>query len=108
MYCLDIHIVTSDGTATNFDAMRNSGCTFGTKLDDMDRSFYFDFFDHKLFFVAEVCHMLKLARNALADVKGFVEYEGRQIKWDYIKSLHKIQEEECFKSLHKINLQKVT
>ena len=60
------------------------------------------------FFVAEVCHMLKLARNALADVKGFVEYEGRQIKWDYIKSLHKIQEEECFKSLHKINLHKVT
>ena len=52
--------------------------------------------------------MLKLARNALADVKGFVEYEGRQIKWDYIKSLHKIQEEECFKSLHKINLHKVT
>eukprot|EP00795_Rhopilema_esculentum_P009869 gene9869-18457_t len=84
LYCLNIHTVTCDGIATNFDAMRNLGCTFGTKLDEMDGSFSCDFFDHKLFFVADACHMLKLARNALADVKVFVQYEGRQNALEYI------------------------
>ena len=44
-----------------------------------------------VYYVPDVCHMLKLARNALCDVKIFVDNENRSIKWDYIEFLYKIQ-----------------
>ena len=74
--------------------MRNFGSEFGSKLSDIKGSFSSDYFNHTLYFVAGACHMLKLARNALADVKIFVDDSGKLIKWDHIKNLHKIQEDE--------------
>ena len=94
---LDVYSVTCDGTATNFDSMRNFGCEFGSKLSDIKGSFSSDYFNHALYFVADACHMLKLARNALADVKIFVDDSGKLIKWDHIKNLHRIQEDEGLK-----------
>lgn len=43
------------------------------------------------------CHMLKLARNAIADYKEFkIENEG-SIKWQYITELHILQNKLTFK-----------
>ena len=47
--------------------------------------------------------MLKLARNALADVGEFVDDNGKTIKWTHIKFLHEIQEDEGLKFGNKIS-----
>ena len=101
-YGINVYGVTCDGAHTNFDAMRLLGCIFGTKLSDISGSFSCEFYEHELCFIADACHMLKLARNALADVKTFIDNEGNVIKWDHINSLHKIQEEEGLKFGNKL------
>ena len=99
---LEVYSVTCDGTATNFDSMRSFGCEFGSKLSDIKGSFSSQFFNHSVFFVPDACHMLKLARNALADVKVLVDDNGKLIKWEHIKNLHITQEEEGLKFGNKL------
>ena len=41
--------------------------------------------------------MLKLARNALADLKVFIDNDGKAIKGDHISCLQKLHEEEGLK-----------
>ena len=60
----DLHSVTCDGAPTNLLVVY---------LDDIKGSFSYEAYDHPLFFIADACHMLKLARNALADVNIFVD-----------------------------------
>ena len=38
-----------------------------------------DHADLKVFVVLDICHMLKLARNALGDMKSFVTYSGDKV-----------------------------
>ena len=94
---IDIHSITCDGAFTNFDAMRSLGCKFGKKLNDIKGSFSFRAYSHPLFFIPDACHMLKLARNALADVKVVIDEEKHVIKWEHINSLHKVQLNEGLK-----------
>ena len=47
--------------------------------------------------------MVKLARNALADVGEFVDDNGKTMKWTHIKLLHEIQEGEGLKFGNKIS-----
>ena len=49
--------------------------------------------DSKVHVFLDPCHMLKLVRNTLAD-KGSIFSEGHMIRWDFILSLHKLQESE--------------
>ena len=42
-------------------------------------------------FTPDMPHMLKLARNALCDLKILVDGKGDQIKWIYIQMLHEEQ-----------------
>ena len=53
--------------------------------------------NHSVFFAPGACHTLKLTQNALADVKVLVDDNGKVIKSEHIKSLHKTQEEEGLK-----------
>ena len=103
LHDLNIYSVTYDGARANVDAMRFLGCEFGTKLPDIVGSCSCDFFDHKLFFIADACHMLKLARNALADLKVFIDNDGKAIKWDHISCLQKLQEDEGLKFGNKLS-----
>ena len=41
--------------------------------------------------------MLKLARNALAELKVLQDSDGNKIEWRYIENLHKLQQEEGLK-----------
>eukprot|EP00795_Rhopilema_esculentum_P003546 gene3546-2033_t len=65
----DRHSVTCDGYPANFDSMRYFECEFETNLSDIKGSFSHKAYNHPSFFIPEACHMLKLARNALADLK---------------------------------------
>ena len=86
-----------DGTVANFDSMRSFGCEFGAKLEDLKSCFSFGSCNHLLNFIPDACHMLKLARNSLADVGEFIDSDGNTIKWKHIKLLHEIQENEGLK-----------
>ena len=48
----------------------------------------------KVYVVLDICHMLKLARNALGDMKCFVTPTGDKISWEYIKALYDIQQQD--------------
>jgi len=73
-----------------------------TKVDDVKSSFSHDTYDHPLFFIPDACHMLKLARNSLADLKVFLDDAKCEVKWDHIKILHAFQEDEGLKIGNKL------
>ena len=50
--------------------------------------------DHKVNVFLDICHMLKLMRNTLVSNGVLKDEERNLIKWDYVKELHKIQENE--------------
>ena len=45
----------------------------------------------KRYAILDICHMLKLARNAFADMHVFVTQCGEKISREYIRELHKAQ-----------------
>ena len=51
-------------------------------------------------FIPDICHMIKLARNALADFDVFVFDGSKHIEWQYITMHNKIQLDEYVK--HKL------
>ena len=78
-HSLRVHSIIMDGTATDFDSMRNLGCEVGTKLEYLKSCFAFDLYNHSVFSIPYPCHMLKLAINAIADVGDFVDDNGEQL-----------------------------
>ena len=42
--------------------------------------------------IFDVCHMLKLVRNAFADLKVLIDDNGNEIRWAYMKNLLDVQE----------------
>jgi hypothetical protein len=83
-----LHSVTCDGSGTNFDCMKSFGCQFGPEISNVKSEFSVPDFEHQLYFLPDACHMLKLARNALADLKELKDIDGLSIKWEHITALH--------------------
>ena len=77
---LRIWAITADGTKVNISMFKELGCEFA---------------------ILDPCHMLKLARNALAGMNSFVDSEGNIISWDFFSSLKQIQEDEGFNLANK-------
>jgi len=98
---LTVHTVTCDGTHANLECMRKFGCKIGDNLDNLDGKFNFN--GHTVYFTPDGCHMLKLARNAFADVKEFKDGDGNMIKWKHIQVLHSIQDHEGLKFANKLS-----
>lgn len=68
-----------------------------------------NFFQHpidkyKVRVILDACHMLKLARNTLADYKEFISNEGN-IKWQYFINLYNMQNKLTFKFKNKLSSQ---
>ena len=100
---LNIRSVTCDGTNANLECMRMFGCKLGGSLEEIDGVFKYEEYGHDIIFVPDVCHMLKLARNSLADLKELEDGNGKIIKWHHIVLLHKIQEDEGLKFANKLS-----
>ncbi len=60
-----------------------------------------DNFQHHSEVVLDACHMIKLVRNSLADLKILKNSKGFEIKWDFIKKRHDLPTEE---GLHAENM----
>ena len=56
-----------------------------------------------VFIIADPCHMLKLARNALAFLGTITDEEGQKIQWDYFQQLHMLQQEQGLKMGNKLS-----
>ena len=48
-------------------------------------------------------HMLKLGRNALAEISVFIDGDGGRIEWIYIERLHALQTEVGLKFANKLS-----
>jgi hypothetical protein len=68
---LKVWSITADGTSVNLSTFRQLGCQFGTTYDTIDPKFKHPTTAEDVF-IADPCHMLKLARNALAHRKNTV------------------------------------
>ena len=76
-----------DGTSVNLNAMKLFWCKSGDSLEKIDGTFFHNSFDC-IYFIADPPHMLKLARNALGEMKVFIDDQGRKIEWKFIQLLH--------------------
>ena len=66
--------------------------------------FSFDNYDWDIYFTPDVCHMLKLARNALCHLGCFVDGQKRLVQWfKYFELLHQVQQNEGLKFGNKIS-----
>lgn len=61
-----------------------------------------DYFVHV---ILDPCHMLKLARNALATLSTFSDNNNGQIKWAFFQNLNTIQEKEGLKLGNRLSTQ---
>ena len=86
-----------DGTTVNLSAMKLFGCTFGSFEDANDGSFCYSAFNH----------MLKLARNALGDLKIFIDSEGDRVEWKCIQLLHEEQSKIGLKFANSLSIRHV-
>ena len=95
MTLVSVVSLTCDGPSCHFTMMDDLGCV----LDPLDLQ---AFFVHphpsnsslKVYILFDVCHMLKLMRNTLADGGMFLDGDGNRIKWDYIVALNRLQQDE--------------
>ena len=95
---LRVACVTCDGTATNMNMFQQLGCKFdATTYSDMKTTFKHPTMDYNVCAIFDPCHMLKLARNSLADLSYLVDSDGEKIEWMFFKELHNLQEREGLK-----------
>ena len=91
---LKVWSVTADGTAVNLRTFELLGCNFDDSYDRMTTSIIHPTAGENVFITPDPCHMLKLARNALAHLGTIVDGDGNLIRWHHIEELQKLQEVE--------------
>ena len=58
----------------------------------------------KVYVLLNVCHMLKLLRNTLADLDTIVDGNNSRIRWQYLVELEKLQSREGLRIGNKLKL----
>lgn len=84
--------ITFDGASVNLTAMKLLGCDLSESR--YDYSFHLDNDDTKIAILPDPCHMLKLVRNALCDLKVFLDVDGNKVEWKYLRMLMELQDNE--------------
>ena len=82
--------VTCDGCSTNIATLHLLGCSLDPR--DPKVTFRHPSFDYDVYATLDICHMLKLARHALASMENLVTSAGQPIFWGYIRSLGNLQQ----------------
>jgi hypothetical protein len=83
---ISVKTVTCDGVYTNMSTMKKFGCQLGKSKECLDGSFIYQ--GKSILFTPDMPHMLKLARNALNELKIFYDADGQKIEWRYFELLH--------------------
>lgn len=85
---LKVWSITADGTSVNLSTFRQLGCQFGTTYDAIDPKFKHPTTGEDVFVIADPCHMLKLARNALAHLGTIIDGEGEKYSGSFSATVH--------------------
>jgi hypothetical protein len=99
---ITVRAVTCDGTEVNFCMFKN----FRVTIDNC-------YFDHpscpdvKIFAVPDVCHMIKLVRYTLGDLKIIADNEGKQIRWQHVTDLVEMQESMGLRAANKLSVRHI-
>ena len=87
---LEVHAVIFDGTSKNLTtAADRLGCKISSNSDGCFKQPCRE--ERNIYIILDACHMIKLARNALADIGIFKDSNNDTIKWDFIVKLHQVQ-----------------
>lgn len=100
---LTVWSVTCDGAYTNMSTLKLLGCQFGNSYDEIKCWFKHPISETKVFYIPDACHMLKLARNTLANNHELESNKGL-IRWDHITNLYNIQKDVTLKLSNKLNM----
>ena len=96
---LEVHAVIFDGCSKNLATARALGC----KVENFDGSFQHPSRPGRtLYVILDVCHMLKLARNALGDKGPFCINGKQSIFWDFIVELYNMQKDDVLHLANKL------
>ncbi len=100
----NVHALVFDGAPKNLGMAEKLGCDI-KKLDGS--------FDHpskpnaKIHVILDICHMLKLARNAFSHMCIFCTPSGERISWEYIRALHRTQQQDILHLENKLKAKHV-
>ena len=100
---MDVVSVTLDGPSEHFATMRALGA-------DFDLPNFQPYFPHpsnpeqNVFVIFDACHMLKLVRNTLGDLKVFKDSNGNLIEWKFVEALAELQEKEGLRAGNKLRI----
>lgn len=92
--------LTLDGTSEHFAAMKVLGATFD--LPNPKPYFQHPSTKENIFVIFDACHMLKLFRNCLGQLKVLKDSEGNLIEWRFIENLVNLQEQEGLRAGNKL------
>ena len=92
---IGVHIVgtTCDGPATNLSMMLHLGASIYPETPNPDYTLS-ENSDEKLSIIFDICHLIKLVRNLLADLRVLMNNQNQQISWNYAEKLHILQTNE--------------
>lgn len=99
---IEIPSITFDGPSCHFSMAQHLGATLA--MPDPQPWFQHPSDESKrVYIILDVCHMLKLMRNHWAVLKIFKDpIDNGVIDWQYVTSLHKLQEEEGLRAANKL------
>lgn len=100
---LKVWCITSDGTSANISTFKKLGCRFGNTYDSISSKFQHPVTGEDVFVILDPCHMLKLARNALAFLGTIYTSNDDHIEWKFFNALHLFQEQEGLKLGNKLS-----
>ena len=94
--------VTCDGPSAHFKMFKELGASL--EPENLNTTFPHPNHEEKyhIYALLDICHMLKLVRNTLADHKILLDHENKQICWGYIEALSNLQESEGLRLANKL------
>ena len=94
--------ITCDGLAANFSTFKNLGASFHPT--DMKSTFpHPSDPSEEVAVMIDACHLIKLARNTFSDFKVLKDPDGKEIRWEFLQELHKIQETAGLRAANKLS-----
>lgn len=94
--------LTFDGCSANFGAVEILGCKL-SDVNDMKTYFAHPSTGEKVCIFIDPCHVIKLVRNTFEKKRLLFDADNKQIRWQLLINLHKIQEKEGLRFGNKVS-----
>lgn len=96
---ITVGAIIFDGLPANITMCKLLGANFD---DDIRPFFKNPYADYNIHIIMDACHMLKLARNTLANRGVIYDNMNRKIEWNHLVELGKYSHENSFGLVHKL------